>query len=96
MPGLRFVVNATMGLSDISYWRFLRWSILGGTLWSVYTCALAYKVATTLSGYPLASMVISGLITSAAIAAIYFVYRRKQKRAGATDAPDDSSGAQPT
>ena len=94
VPGMRFAVNATMGLSGFPYRRFLPWSILGGTLWSVYTCALAYKVATTLSGYPLASMVISGLVTSAAIVAIYFVYRRKQKRAGATDAPDESSGAQ--
>jgi membrane-associated protein len=78
VPGLRFVVNATMGLSDIRYTRFLPWSILGGTLWSVYTCALAYKVATTLSGYPAASMVISGLITTAMLAVIFLVYRRKQ------------------
>ena len=81
VPGLRFVVNATMGLSDMPYRRFLPWSILGGTIWSVYTCALAYKVATTLSGYPLASMVISGLVTSVMIAAIFVVYRRKQKKA---------------
>ena len=79
VPGLRFVVNASMGLSDIPYRRFLPWSILGGTIWSVYTCALAYSVATTLSGYPLASMVISAVMTSAMIAAIFFVYRRKQK-----------------
>ena len=79
VPGMRFAVNATMGLSDIRYRRFLLWSVIGGTLWSVYTCALAYKVATTLSGYPLASVVISGLVTSAAIVAIYWVYRHKQK-----------------
>ena len=86
VPGMRFAVNATMGLSEIRYWRFLKWSILGGTLWSVYTCALAYKVATTLSGYPLASVVISGLVTSAMLAIIYCVYRRKQKRPRADEA----------
>jgi hypothetical protein len=57
VPGMRFAVDASMGLSTYPYRRFLPWSILGGTLWSVYTCALAYRVATTLSGYPLASMI---------------------------------------
>ena len=84
VPGMRFAVNASMGISDIPYRRFLRWSVLGGVLWSVYTCALANNVATTLSGYPLASLVISSLITSAALAAIYFVDRRRRRGAEAT------------
>ena len=79
VPGMRFAVNATMGLSSLPYRRFLPWSVLGGTLWSVYTCTLAYNVATTLSGFPLASLVISSLITSAALAAIYFVDRRRRR-----------------
>ena len=79
VPGMRFAVNATMGLSSIPYRRFLPWSVLGGILWSVYTCTLAYKVATTLSGFPLASLVISSLITSAALAAIYLVDRRRRR-----------------
>ena len=74
VPGMRFAVNASMGLSHLPYRRFLPWSVLGGALWSV-----AYKVATTLSGYPLASLVISSLITSAALAAIYFVDRRRRR-----------------
>ena len=78
VPGMRFAVNASMGLSKIAYRRFLPWSVLGGALWSVYTCALAYKVATTLSGYPMASLVISSLITSAALVAIFFVDRRRR------------------
>jgi membrane protein DedA with SNARE-associated domain len=45
VPGLRFVVNATMGLSTMRYRRFLPWSILGGVIWSMYTCLLAYNVA---------------------------------------------------
>ena len=52
VPGMRFAVNATMGLSSIPYRRFLPWSVLGGILWSVYTCTLAYKVATHALGLP--------------------------------------------
>jgi membrane-associated protein len=95
VPGMRFAVNASMGLSDISYRRFLGWSVLGGALWSVYTCALAYKVATTLAGFPLASLVISSLITSAALAAIYFVDRRRRSRATVTESALPSSTARP-
>ncbi|HEU5064469.1 MAG TPA: hypothetical protein VFT86_01100 [Gaiellaceae bacterium] len=94
-PGMRFAVNASMGISDIPYRRFLAWSILGGALWSVYTCALAYEVATTLAGFPLASLVISSLITSAALAAIYFVDRRRRTRAKAAEPPISSSTADP-
>ena len=67
VPGMRFAVNASMGLSDMPYRRFLPWSAASGALWSVYTCALAYWVSTTLAGYPLASLIISSLITSAAL-----------------------------
>jgi membrane-associated protein len=79
VPGMRFAVNASMGLGRIAYRRFLFWSVLSGVLWSVYTCALAYWVATTLAGYPLASLIISSLITSAALAGIYLVDRRRQR-----------------
>ena len=95
VPGMRFAVNASMGVSTMPYRRFLRWSILGGTLWSVYTCALAYNVATTLAGYPAASLVISGLVTSAMLAVILYVYRRKQKRGEENSAPDVAPGGVP-
>ena len=91
VPGMRFAVNATMGLSDIPYRRFLPWSVVGGILWSVYTCTLAYNVATTLSGYPLASLVISGFITSALLAAIYFVDRRRRRAAEDAEPTDVSA-----
>ncbi|MGH3140934.1 MAG: DedA family protein [Gaiellales bacterium] len=81
VPGLRFAVNATMGISAFSYRRFLPWSILGGTVWSVYTCALAYLVGTALSGFPLASIVISGLLTTVAIGVIFVVVRRRRQAA---------------
>ena len=93
VPMMRFAVNASMGLSDIPYRRFLLWSVIGGVLWSVYTCALSYRVATTLSGFPLASLVISSLITSAALAAIYVVDRRRSRAARSAEPTD--AGAEP-
>ena len=85
VPGMRFAVNASMGLSDIPYRRFFGWSVLSGALWSVYTCALAYWVSTTLAGYPLASLLISSLITSGALAAVYFVNKRKKRKEEAAE-----------
>jgi membrane protein DedA with SNARE-associated domain len=93
VPGMRFAVNASMGLSDMPYRRFLGWSVLSGALWSVYTCALAYWVSTTLAGFPLASLIISGLITSAALAAVYVV--DKHRRKAVKSAKPTDAGAQP-
>jgi len=76
--GMRFLVNAMMGLSDIPYRRFLGWSVLAGALWSTYTCLLAYKVATTLADLPLASVVISGLVTTVVVAVVFVVVRRRR------------------
>jgi membrane-associated protein len=80
VPGLRFVVNATLGLSQYPYRSFVIWSAIGGALWSIYTCVLAYVIATALAGWPLASVVISGAITTAAIAALFIVARRNRQR----------------
>ena len=90
---MRFAVNASMGLGHIRYRRFLGWSVISGILWAVYTCALAYWVSTTLAGFPLASLIISSLITSAALAAVYFINRhkmRKEQSAAASSASADS------
>jgi membrane-associated protein len=81
VPGLRFVVNATFGLSAYRYSNFLMWSAIGGTIWSIYTCGLAYLVGTALADFPLGSVVISGAITTAAIAAIFLVGRRSRRGA---------------
>lgn len=81
VPGLRFVVNATCGLSELPYRQFLLWSAVGGTLWSVVTCTIAYLVSTALSENPLASIVVSGLVSTVAIAIIVVVLRRKRKSA---------------
>src|SRR5207253_3102167 len=78
VPGLRFVVNATMGLSEYPYRKFVVWSSIGGIAWAVYTCGLAYLVGTALADYPLASIIISGTITTVAIAAIFLVVKRRR------------------
>ena len=91
---MRFVVNASMGMSDIAYRRFLGWSVVSGILWSVYTCALAYYVATTLAGFPLASLVISSAITAGALALVFYVARSKKRKADQAEQTDVS--AEPT
>ena len=52
VPGVRFVVNATFGIAKLPYRQFLLWSTIGGVLWSVYTCLLAYAVGTALADFP--------------------------------------------
>ncbi len=87
VPGLRFLVNATMGLSDIPYRRFLGWSVLSGVLWSAYTCLLAYWIGLSLGEYPLASVVISGTVTTVAIGVVFWTLRRQRARS-TSEAPD--------
>jgi membrane-associated protein len=87
VPGLRFVVNATMGLSDIRYRRFLGWSVLSGILWSSYTCLLAYWIGLSLGEYPLASVVISGTVTTVAIGIVFWTLRRQHAKTGAQPSP---------
>jgi membrane protein DedA with SNARE-associated domain len=79
VPGMRFVVNATMGFSEIPYTRFLRWSVLSGVLWSVYTCVLAYEIGLALGDFPLASVVISGLVTTVALGVILLRVRHTRR-----------------
>jgi membrane-associated protein len=94
VPGVRFAVNASLGLSGYRYRSFLLWSTIGGTLWSVYTCGLAYLVGTSLAGFPLASVIISGLITTLALGAIFLVLRRSRTRA-ANAAPVETAPSPP-
>jgi membrane-associated protein len=80
VPGLRFVINATMGLSRMPYRAFIPWSALGAAIWSTYTSLLAYWVGSALDDYPLASIIISGAITSVLIAAFFVFQRRRSSR----------------
>jgi membrane protein DedA with SNARE-associated domain len=84
VPGLRFVINSTMGMNRYPYGQYLPWSALGAVTWSTYTCVLAYKVGAGLDNYPLASVYISGLITTVLMAVIFLVVRRRDKRSAQT------------
>jgi membrane-associated protein len=79
VPGLRFVVNASMGLARYPYRRFLLWSSIGGVAWSLYTCVLAYWIGIALIDFPLASIVVSAAITTAILFAIFLVARRQRR-----------------
>ena len=85
VPGLRFVINATFGISAYPYRNFLLWSAIGGTIWSIYTCGLAYLVGTALADFPLASVIISGVITTAAMGAIFLIVRRNRRESSASE-----------
>jgi membrane-associated protein len=88
VPGVRFIVNCTFGIAKLPYRRFLLWSAVGGTIWGVYTCALAYAVGTALADFPLASVIISGAITTVLMGVILWAVRRNRKqRRGVSDRP---------
>jgi membrane-associated protein len=78
VPGVRFAVNVSMGLIEYPYRRFLLFSTLGGVLWAAYACLLAYWIGTSLADFPLASIVISGVITTVLIAVVYLIDRRSR------------------
>lgn len=81
VPGVRFVVNATLGIEKYPYQRFLLWSAIGGALWSAYTCGLAYAVGTALANFPLASVIISGTITTLLLGVIFWKLKRERRSA---------------
>lgn len=89
VPGVRLAVNFTLGVVGMPYRRFLVWSSIGGTLWATYTVLLAYYIGTALGDFPLASIIISGLITTAAIGAIFWADRvRRRHRIAAPQMPE--------
>ncbi len=78
VPGVRFAVNVSMGLTEYPYRRFLLFSAVGGTAWAIYTCVLAYFVSTAIADFALASIVISALITSVLVAGVYWTDRHRR------------------
>jgi membrane protein DedA with SNARE-associated domain len=82
VPGVRFAVNVMMGMTEYPYRRFLLFSAIGGTAWAAYTCVLAYFVSTALADFALASIVISGLITSVLVGGVYWIDRRRTATSG--------------
>ena len=57
--------------------------MISGVIWSVYTCILAYEIGLALGEFPLASFVISGLVTTVAITVIFFTLRHQRRRRAA-------------
>lgn len=82
VPGVRFAVNVMMGMTEYPYRRFLLFSAIGGTAWAAYTCVLAYFVSTALADFALASIVISGLITSVLVGSVYWIDRHRTATSG--------------
>ena len=89
VPGVRFAVNVMMGMTEYPYRRFLLFSAIGGTAWAIYTCVLAHFVSTALADFALASIVISGLITSVLVGGVYWIDRH---RAGRGRTPTTTAG----
>jgi membrane-associated protein len=78
VPGVRFAVGVSMGMIEYPYRRFLLWSGIGGVVWAIYTCALAYWIGTALADFPVVSIVISGVVTTILIGGVYLIDRRRQ------------------
>ncbi len=91
VPGMRFAVNASMGLTEFPYRRFLLFSTIGGIGWAIYTCVISYWISTALADFALASIVISGIVTTVLVAGVYWLDRRR--RASARPEGADKPGA---
>jgi membrane protein DedA with SNARE-associated domain len=75
VPGLRFVVGATMGLTRFPYARFLLWDAIGSTAWASFACITSALVATVIDDQPVLSMLVSIVLTTALLG---WFYRRLQ------------------
>jgi membrane-associated protein len=87
IPGIRFMVGATMGLSKYPFGKFLLYNAIGGTLWAGSTCLFSYVIASILDDKPIISILLSVIITTGLLALLY-----KPLKASWEDAAD-SEGA---
>jgi membrane-associated protein len=78
--GVRFAVNATMGITQYPYPRFLLYSVIGGSGWATYTCVISYWTSEALSGYPLLSILTGIILTTVILAVLYIVLKRRYER----------------
>jgi membrane protein DedA with SNARE-associated domain len=76
VPGVRFMVGATMGLTRFPYPRFLLWDAIGGTLWAVYTCVFCYLIASVINDMPVVSIAVSVVVTTGMLAVLYIPLKR--------------------
>lgn len=93
--GVRFAVNATMGVRRYPYPRFLLFSAIGGFGWCAYTCVISYWAGEALGGYPLASILTGVILTTAIVAVLYLVIRRRYDAAAATSPSTSLDGGEP-
>jgi len=87
VPGVRFAVGATMGLTRYSYPRFVLWNVVGGTSWAAFSCLSSALVATVVGEQPVVSLLVSALVTSLLLA---FLYQRV-----AAEFQDDRASSDP-
>jgi membrane protein DedA with SNARE-associated domain len=93
VPGLRFIVGATMGLTRYPYRRFLMWDAIGGTLWASYTCIFSYLVASVIDDKPVLSIAVSVVVTTALLALLYKPLKANWDAAAPSPEPPLSSTA---
>lgn len=71
VPGVRFAVGATMGLTRYPYPRFLLWDAIGGIAWASFACLSSAFISTAIGDQPLLSMTASIIITTAILGLLY-------------------------
>lgn len=88
VPGLRFVIGASMGLTEYPYRRFLFFDVIGSVFWAAYTCVFSYLVASVIEGKPLVSFATSVVVTTALLG---FLYGPLKRSIEATRPPVDAA-----
>jgi membrane protein DedA with SNARE-associated domain len=71
VPGVRFVVGATMGLTRYPFPRFLAWDVAGGVAWASFACLSSAVISTAIGGQPVVAMILSAVITTALLGLLY-------------------------
>ena len=95
VPGMRFVIGVTMGLTRYPYPRFLLWDAIGGTFWAAYTCIFSYLVASAIDDKPVVSIIVSVIVTTALLALLYKPLKRNWEAANPEPEPDPDTDPAP-
>lgn len=90
VPGLRFMLGATMGLTRYPYRSFLLWDVIGGTLWASYTCVFSYLVASVIQDKPLLSIAVSVIVTTAMLGLLYKPLKNSWESSGRQNEPTEA------
>lgn len=87
VPGMRFVIGVTMGLTRYPYPRFLLWDAIGGITWATYTCTFSYLIASAMNDKPVLSIMMSVIVTTALLGLLYIPLKRNWENARVDPAP---------